>query len=452
MLVIMSLRFLLYAPIMGVGGAVMALGKSLSLSWIIGLAVAVMIGVVVVMFSMVAPRFTKLQDLVDKINLISRESLTGMLVIRAFGNEGYEERRFDGANAEYTATNRWLQRTMATVMPMMTILMNLVMVAIIWIGGHAIAESRLLVGDMMAFMQYGMQIIMSFFMVAMMFIMMPRAAVSAKRIDEVLGSEMVIKESGAPKALGKNLGGRTVEFRGVTFRYGRAKEAVLRNISFAAKPGETTAFIGATGSGKSTLVNLVPRFYDVTEGSVAIDGVDVRDISFEELRGNIGYVPQKGVLFSGTISDNVRYGRGDASAEEIEDAIETAQASGFVSELEGGVEHGITQGGTNVSGGQRQRLAIARALARRAPIYIFDDSFSALDFKTDAALRRALRRYTSGATVMVVAQRISTIMQADQIIVLDDGEIVGVGRHKELLKTCRTYREIAQSQLSEEEM
>ena len=452
MLIIMALRILIYAPIMGVGGVVMAIQKSVSLSWIIAVAVLVMIGVIIVLYAIVVPKFTKIQDLTDKLNMVSRENLSGMLVIRAFGNEEHEEKRFDEVNTDYAMTNRSLQRNIALVMPLMTILMNVVMVAIIWMGGHAIAESKLLIGDMMAFMQYGMQVIMSFLMVAMMFIMIPRAAVSARRINEVLDSETVIVESQTPKSLDETSKTRTVEFNDVTFRYGRAKEPVLRNISFTAKPGETVAFIGATGSGKSSLVNLVPRFYDVTEGSVTIDGVDVRDLTFEELRSNIGYVPQKGVLFSGDISDNIKYGKEDADEDEIWQAIEIAQAKEFVGELEDGLAYGIAQGGTNVSGGQRQRLAMARALVREAPIYIFDDSFSALDFKTDAALRRALKKHTSDATVMIVAQRVSTIMQADQIIVLDDGEVVGKGTHKQLIKDCQTYREIAESQLSKEEM
>lgn len=451
MIVIMSLRFLLYAPIMGVGGSIMAINKSTSLSWIIALAVVIMIGVIMVIYSMIVPKFTKIQTLTDRLNLISRDHLAGMLVIRAFGNEEYEENRFDEVNLDYTQTNRSLQRMMAVMGPMMTIFMNAVTVTIVWVGAHSIANSSLLIGDMMAFMQYGMQILMSFVMVAMMFIMIPRAAVSIRRIDEVLASEMIIVEKSGPRTLAPSAA-RTVAFNNVTFRYGRAKEPVLRNVSFVAEPGKTTAIIGATGAGKSALASLIPRFYDVTEGSVTVDGIDVRDLAFEELRGNIAYVPQKGMLFSGTVADNLRYGRKDAGEQEINTALEVAQAAEFVSELEGGIEHEIAQGGTDVSGGQRQRLAIARAIIRRAPIAIFDDSFSALDFKTDAALRRALKQYTSNATVIIVAQRISTIMQADQIIVLDNGELVGKGTHRELLKTCQTYREIAESQLAKEEM
>ncbi len=452
MVVIMGMRMLLYAPIMGVGGVFMALDKSLSLSWIIGVAVLVLIGGVVILFSLVVPKFTKLQELTDKLNLVSRDSLSGMLVIRAFGNEQHEEERFDKVNSDLTQTNRSLQRTIATMMPLMTIIMNVVTVAIIWVGAHAIANSTMLVGDMMAFMQYAMQIIMAFLMIAIMFIMIPRAAVSARRIGEVLNSELVIKESDTPVALDESRTTRTIQFNDVTFRYGRAQDPVLCNISFTAKPGETTAFIGATGSGKSSLVNLVPRFYDVSEGSVTIDGVDIRNLSMKELRDNIGYVPQKGLLFSGTVADNVKYGRIDAPDAAVEQAIDVAQARDFVAELEDGINAEIAQGGTNVSGGQRQRLAIARALVKQAPIYIFDDSFSALDFKTDAALRKALKKYTNDATVLIVAQRVSTIMQAEQIVVLDAGKIVGKGTHKELLESCPVYREIAESQLSKEEM
>lgn len=451
-LVTMGLRMLLYAPIMGVGGVIMALRKSTTLSWIIAIGVVVLVLGVVLTFRSVVPKFTRLQEQTDKINLVARENLSGMLVIRAFGNEQYEEGRFNDANEDLTMTNRSVQRIIAVVQPLMTVLMNVVMVAIVWVGANAIANATMQVGDMMAFMQYAMHIIMSFLMISMMFIMMPRAAVSGRRIAEVLNSENLINDPEQPKTLDTGKKTRTVAFNDVTFRYGRAQEPVLTNISFTAKPGETTAIIGATGSGKSTLVNLIPRFYDVTKGSVTVDGVDIRDITMEQLRDEIGYVPQKGLLFSGTIEDNIKYGDENADEEQVEQALQVAQAWDFVSEYDDDVGHYISQGGTNVSGGQRQRLSIARALIKKAPIYIFDDSFSALDFKTDAALRKALRGYTDDATVIIVAQRVSTIMNAEQIIVLDDGEVVGIGTHKELLETCETYREIAESQLTKEEL
>lgn len=452
MIVTMGLRFICYAPIMGIGGVVMALRKSPSLSWIIGVAVIILILGVIILFRAVVPKFTKLQEQTDRVNLVARENLSGMLVIRAFGNEEHEEARFGQANEDLTTTNRSVQRILAVTMPLMTILMNVVMVAIVWVGAKSIANATLHVGDMMAFMQYAMQIIMSFLMISMVFIILPRAAVSGRRIAEILNSESIINDPEQPRTLDKHKTTRTVQFHDVTFRYGRAQEPVLCNISFTANPGETTAIIGATGSGKSTLVNLIPRFYDVTMGSITIDGIDIRNITMEDLRGEIGYVPQKGLLFSGTIEDNIKYGDENATLQEVEEALKVAQAWDFVNEYEEKTDHYISQGGTNVSGGQRQRLSIARALVKKAPIYIFDDSFSALDFKTDAALRKALRGYTDDATVIIVAQRVSTIMKAEQIIVLDDGEIVGMGTHKDLLKTCNTYKEIAESQLSKEEL
>ncbi len=452
MLTTMVMRMLAYAPIMGVGGVVMALSKSPSLSWIIAAAVALLIVFVAFMFRIAIPKFNLQQKLIDKLNLVSRENLTGMMVIRAFGNEKYEEKRFERANGELTATNRFVQRAISLMFPFMSILMNLVTVGIVWFGANAIAASTLQIGDMMAFMQYAMQIIMSFLMISMMFIMVPRAAVSVKRIEEVLGTDNTVVDPASPKKLAAHSGGRTVEFRNVSFRYEKAEDDVLTDISFTAKPGETTAFIGSTGSGKSTLINLIPRFYDVTGGSILVDGVDVRQLAQHDLRAEIGYIPQKGLLFSGTVASNVRYGKEDADAAELDEAIRTAQAEEFVSSMEDGVESEIAQGGDNVSGGQKQRLSIARALVRKAPIYIFDDSFSALDFKTDAALRRALESYTGGATVLIVAQRVSTIMNAERIVVLDEGKIVGIGTHRELLQSCETYREIAQSQLSAEEL
>ena len=449
-LVTMMIRMMFYAPIMGVGGIILALSKDVSMSWIIILAVVILIGLIVVISIIVLPRFKKVQNLIDKLNLIVRENLSGMLVIRAFNTERFEERRFDEANKDLMKVNLFVNRVMTFMMPAMMLLMNLISVLVIWVGSHRVGAGELQVGDMMAFMQYTMQIIMSFLFISMMFIMIPRASVSGRRVSEVLETELTIKDQNNALPVEKAIG--VVEFKNVSFSYPGAEEPVLHDVSFVAKPGETTAFIGATGSGKSTLINLVPRFYDVTSGSILLDGQDIRSLSQHDLREQIGYVPQKGILFSGTIESNLSYGKRDISEEELLEAATIAQAKEFIDLKPEGIKSGIAQGGTNVSGGQKQRLSIARALAKKPQVYIFDDSFSALDFKTDAKLRAELKKNVTDATVLLVAQRISTIMHAEQIIVLDEGHVVGKGTHQELLKTCEVYKEIALSQLSKEEL
>ena len=450
MLITFGLRMFCYAPVMGIGGVLFAVDKSASLGWIIGVVVLVLLGIMLILLAIILPKFKLLQKLTDKLNLVSRENLSGLMVIRAFGNEGYEENRFDKANDELSRTNLFVQKMMSMVFPLIMLIMNVTMLAIIWFGAKEIEKAAMQLGDMMAFIQYAMHIIMSFMMIAMMFVFIPRALVSARRIQEVLSVKAKIRNPRVPSMIPAQAG--TIKFENVAFSYPGTDERVLENISFTAKPGETTAIIGATGAGKSTLINLIPRFYDVTSGRIMLDGIDIRKFKQEDLRGHIGYVPQKGLLFSGTVESNLRYGKENATENELKTAIKTAQAADFVLESGEGLKMPITQGGGNVSGGQRQRLSIARALVRKAKIYIFDDSFSALDFKTDAALRKAMKKKTANATMIVVAQRVGTIMNAEQIIVLEDGKMVGRGTHRELLISCPAYREIAESQMQKEEL
>lgn len=451
MVTVMLLRMVLYAPIIGIGGVFQVFQTNVSMSWIIALAVILILMVVITLFTVAMPKFKILQNLVDKLNLVTREILTGLMVIRAFSTEKHEEKRFDQANRDLTRTNLFVNRAMTFMMPVMMLIMNGISVLIVWTGAHGISNGQMQVGDMMAFIQYTMQIIMAFLMICMISIMLPRAAVSATRIDEILTSETKIHDKENPEHLPED-GKGTVEFDHVSFRYPGAEEDVLQDISFVAKPGETTAFIGSTGSGKSTLVNLIPRFYDITEGSIRIDGKDIRDISLYELREKLGYVPQKGVLFSGTIASNILYGNVDGSEEEMKEAASIAQAAEFIDDKQDKYDSYISQGGANVSGGQKQRLSIARAIAKQPDVFIFDDSFSALDYKTDVALRKALKEHTQDSVVLIVAQRISTILHAEQIVVLDDGKVAGIGTHKELLRNCEVYRQIASSQLSEAEL
>ena len=447
----MMLRIIFFAPILGIGGIIKVVNTNVSMGWIIALAVSVLLLMIVVMFKVAMPRFKIIQKMVDRLNLVTRELLSGLMVIRAFNTQKRQEEKFDDANRDLTRISLFISRVMALLMPLMMFIMNAVMILIIWVGAKRIDQGSMQVGDIMAFMQYTMQIIMAFLMVSMTFIMLPRASVSAQRIADVLFLDLKITDPTEPLPFRAEAQG-TVIFDQVTFRYPGADDDVLHQISFTARPGETTAFIGSTGSGKSTLVNLIPRFYDVAGGRVLVDGVDVRQVRQHDLRQRIGYVAQKGVLFSGSIADNIRYGRPDAESDELRAAAETAQAIDFIDQGEQGFEMPIAQGGANISGGQKQRLSIARALVKNPEIYIFDDTFSALDYKTDAALRQALYRKTAEATVIVVAQRINTIRHADQIIVLDEGRIVGSGTHEELLASCPVYLEIASSQLTEEEL
>ena len=451
LLLVMILRMVLYAPIMAIGGIWKVFHTNVGMSWIIGLAVAVIIVIVGFLFLVVMPKFKLIQNQVDKLNLVSREILTGLSVIRAFGTQKYEEERFDDANKALTKTNLFVNRAMTFMMPLMMFVMNSIAVLIVWVGGHSINDGAMQVGDMMAFIQYTMQIIMAFLMICMISVMLPRAAVSAGRVDEVLTSETMIHDPKNPSHIPEEGKGKIV-FDHVSFRYPGAEEDVLHDISFTAEPGKTTAFIGSTGCGKSTLVNLIPRFYDVTDGKITIDGKDIRNVSQHELREKLGYVPQKAVLFSGDIASNILYGNPDGSEADMTEAAMIAQATEFIEQKKKKYKSTISQGGSNVSGGQKQRLSIARAIAKHPDVYIFDDSFSALDYKTDATLRAKLKEKTSESTVMIVAQRISTILHADQIIVLDDGQIVGKGTHKELLKNCEAYYQIASSQLSEKEL
>lgn len=448
---IMLLRIALMAPLMAIGGLQKALANAPGLSWIIALAVGILLVVIVMLFALAIPRFKLLQTLVDKLNLVTRENLTGLRVVRAFHTESAEQQKFENVNQDLTRLNLVVNRLMMTLEPVMTLVMSLSTVAVVWFGALAISASDLEIGNMLAFMQYAMLVIMSFLMISMVFIMAPRAAVSVKRVSEVLDMQPSVSNPKQPKALAKRGSGR-IEFKDVTFSYPDADLPVLSGISFTAEPGQTTAFIGSTGSGKSTLINLIPRFYDVSAGQILLDGVDIRDVKLEDLYSQIGYVPQKGVLFSGSIKSNISYGNQKASKSVLQRATKVAQASEFIAKLDDGLESSVAQGGSNVSGGQRQRLSIARALAVQPNVYIFDDSFSALDFKTDAQLRKELRHETKGKTVLIVGQRINTIADADKIIVLDEGKIVGQGRHSQLMKTCDVYREIAESQLSEKEL
>lgn len=451
MVVVFLLRVVFYAPIIGIGGVIKAMNTNADMTYIIGVAVVAILSVVVTLFAIAMPKFNLVQKLIDKLNLVTREILSGLPVIRAFSNEHHEEERFEEANKRLTKVNLFINRAMSFMMPVMMLVMNFVCLVIVYQGAKGVDTGAMQVGDIMAYIQYTMQIIMAFLMISMMSIMLPRANVSAKRIMEIIETKDTIYNSKhlvefKPEARGK------VEFKNVSFRYPDADYDVITDIDLVANPGETTAFIGSTGSGKSTLINLIPRFYDVTDGELLVDGVNIKDVDIHELREKIGFVPQKGVLFTGTIKDNIKYGNENISDEDVNKALDVAQATEFVSKLKGGVDYDISQGGTNVSGGQKQRLSIARAIAKNPDIYVFDDSFSALDFKTDANLRGELAKITKDKTVLIVAQRISTIMNADKIVVLDEGRVVGIGTHKELMKNCNVYKEIALSQLSKEEL
>ncbi|MGD2027151.1 MAG: ABC transporter ATP-binding protein, partial [Anaerolineales bacterium] len=451
MVTFMIMRMVFYAPIIGVGGVIRAIDKSPSMWWIIALAVGILLVLILVVFVIAMPKFQRIQSLIDRLNLVTRENLSGMMVIRAFNKQNFEEKRFDKANRDLTDNSLFVARVMVTMMPVMMLVMNGLSLTIIWVGAQQVAEASIQVGDMMAFLQYAMQIVFAFLMLTMMFIFLPRAAVSGGRIADVLETETHITDPKNPQPFPAPFQG-IIEFQNVSFKYPGAQDNVIHDVSFTAQPGETTAIIGSTGCGKSTVVNLIPRFYDVTDGNILVNGKDVRAVRQIDLRDKIGYVPQKGTLFSGTIESNLRYADEDASEEVLHEAVEIAQAAEFIQEKPEGFSSEISQGGDNVSGGQKQRLAIARALVKQPPIYIFDDSFSALDFRTDAALRRALKEKTGESTVLIVTQRVATVKNADQIIVLDEGKVVGKGSHQALMDTCKTYQEIAYSQLSKEEL
>jgi ATP-binding cassette subfamily B protein len=451
LLLVMLLRIVFYAPLLGIGGIIRAVGEDASMSWIIAAAVMALLAMIGVAFAVALPRFKAVQKLVDRLNLVTREILTGLMVIRSFNTQPYEEKKFDRANWDVTKILLFINRVMVFMMPAMMFLMSGTTLLIVWVGAHQIDAGNLQIGNMIAFMQYAIQIIMSFLMVSLVFIMLPRATVSAERIAEVIETRATINDPRKPREYEQGIRGR-VEFKNVYFRYPGAEDNVLKDISFTASPGQTTAFVGSTGSGKSTLINLIPRFYDVSMGAVLVDGIDVREVTQHDLRDRIGYVPQKSQLFSGTIESNIRYGAEDVPSPEIEKAAEIAQGLDFIKESEKGFETPVSEGATNFSGGQKQRLSIARALAKRPEIYIFDDSFSAIDYKTDAALRRALKKEIADANILIVAQRIATIMQADQIVVLDKGSVAGIGTHRELMQSCQVYRELALSQLSEKEL
>ncbi len=451
MVIFMFMRMVLFAPIMGIGAIIRAMDKSPGMWWVIAVAVAALLSLIAVVFVIALPKFRIMQSLIDKLNLVTRENLSGMMVVRAFNKQEDEAARFDGANRELTDTSLFIARVMVTLMPVMMLVMNGISMLIIWVGAHQVAEANMQVGDMMAFLQYAMQVVFSFLMMSMMFIFLPRAAVSGDHIADVLETELAIEDPKEPKQFREPFTAE-IEFRNVSFRYPEALDDVLHHISFTARPGQTTALIGSTGCGKSTVVNLIPRFHDVTEGAVLVDGIDVRQVPQADLRDRIGYIPQQGMLFSGTIESNLLYGDQSAPPETLLEAAEIAQASEFIFAKEEGLSAEIAQGGSNVSGGQKQRLAIARALVKKPPIYIFDDSFSALDFRTDSALRRALKQKTGDATVLIVTQRVATVKNADQIVVLDEGRVVGLGTHQELMETCETYQEIAYSQLSKGEL
>jgi ATP-binding cassette subfamily B protein len=447
----MLFRITFYAPILGIGGIIKVVGSEVSMSWIIAAAIIAILTLIGILLIFAVPKFKIVQKLIDKLNLVTRQILSGIMVIRAFNTQQHEEQNFDKANKDLAKTQLFITRLMVLLSPLLNLVMNAVTITIIWVGAHQVNAGSVQVGDMMAFFQYSLQIIMAFMMVSMVFVMMPQAIVSVQRINEVLDTKPVIKDPKSPRKFNGDLKGQ-IEFKNVYFRYPNAEDDLLKNITFTIKPGQTTAIIGSTGSGKSTLINLIPRFYDVTGGSILVDGIDIREVMQHDLREKIGYVSQKTLLFSGTIASNVRYANEGATDQDLESFMKTAQAMDIVKENELGFDMAVAQGGTNLSGGQKQRLAIARALAKRPEIYIFDDSFSSLDYTTDAALRRALRRETNNATVLVVTQRISTIMGSDQIVVLDKGEVVGTGKHRQLLESCEVYREIAQSQLTEEEL